>query len=56
MKQVKPILSLEIMRQIVQTLRCGEPSTMRRQLLITLEFSLTKMLELEAEKPSEQTK
>jgi hypothetical protein len=54
--KVKPVLSLEIMRQIVQSLRQGEPSTMRRQMLSTLEQALSKMIEIESERPHEPSR
>lgn len=56
MKQIKPVLSLEIMRQIVQVLQQGEPSTTRRKLLETLNFSITRMLEIESERMNSSTK
>jgi hypothetical protein len=50
MTQIKPVLSLEILVRLVATLRAGEPSSTRRQLLDTVHFSLQRMLEIESER------
>lgn len=50
MAHVKPVLTLQVLIQLVETLRHGEPSTTRRRLLETLHFSLQKMLEIEQER------